>query len=362
MIKTTCLLFEENTTNMKKLTLALFIGISVSTFFSCKKKSTTEPTASTPSSTASDASASNELDRVYSDIETVYNSQQYQDTTVNPNARTTAAILPCGIVSLNKRNFTITYGGVNCGSRVLSGSIAVTLIKGNLFSDSGAVLKIVYNNYQVLYYANNQSITYNGTSYVTNATGGALLTLFTGALNVKLSHRVRANLALTYDTTGKGNANVTRAWNVFRLNTYTNTNGSATGITLTITGDTSIAANTYITGTATYSSASEYGISRDGYNFVCNLTTPFYWANCGTDYSGPYILQHGQLDYSMDLSKSVLAAYATSGKWSAIAGYDYVSATQYNFIGSCSANGYKICDSLFKNNTVVLSASSFQPY
>jgi len=342
---------------MKRIIFVLLIGFSATTFFGCKKKSTSEPTASAPASTASDASASNELDRVYSDIETVYNSQQYQDTTVNPNARTTAAILPCGIVSLNKRNFTITYGGVNCGSRVLSGSITVNLIKGNLFSDSLAVLQITYNNYKVLYYANNQSITYNGTSYVTNTTGGALISLFTNKINDKMSFRVRGNLTLGYDTTGLGGANISRTWNIFRLKTYTNTSGSATGITLTVSGDTSM-----ITNTGSYAKVSEFGISRDGYNFVSNMTTNFFWANCGSDYSGPYVLQKGQLDYIMDLSSSKIAAYANSGKWSAVAGYEYINASQYNFNGTCSSNGYNLCDSLFLNGKVVYSISSFQSY
>jgi hypothetical protein len=341
---------------MKKIIFVLLIGFSATTFFSCKK-SKTEPTASTPSGTATDASASNELDRVYSDIETVFNSQQYHDTTVNANARTTAAILPCGIVSLNKRNFTITYGGVNCGSRVLSGSISVALIKGNVFSDQGAELQITYSNYKVLYYANNQSLTYNGTAYVTNTTGGALITLFTGALNTQMIHCIRGNMTLTYDTTGTGLVNVTRAWNIFRLKTFTNAAGTATGITVDVAGDTSIT-NTM----GTFTKVCETGVSRDGYNFVCNMPTDFFWSNCGTDYTGPYKLKHGQIDYVMDLSTSKIAAYADKAKWSAIAGYVYVSPTQYNFDGTCSVDGYKLCDSLFKSNVPILSYSAFQPY
>jgi hypothetical protein len=343
---------------MKKAIISIIFLASLTTIVSCKKKQadTVTPT-STDQTKATDAAASNELDKVYTDIETVFNSQQYQDTTVNANARTSAAILPCGIVSLNKRNFTITYGGVNCGSRVLSGSIAVSLIKGNLFSDQGAELKITYNNYKVLYYANNQSITYNGTAFVTNTTGGALITLFTGALNTNMIHRIRGNMTLTYDSTGTGSANVTRVWNIYRLKTFTNTSGSATGITVTVAGDT-----TSQTTLGNYSNVCETGISRDGYPFVCNMPTDFSWSNCGSDYAGPYKLKHGQLDYIMDLSTSNIALYANKGKWSAIAGYVYVSPTQFNFDGTCSVGGYKICDTLFKNNVPVLNFSSFQAY
>jgi hypothetical protein len=154
---------------------------------------------------------------------------------------------------------------------------------------------------------------------------------------------------------------VIREWNVFRKNTYTS-NGTQTGITWSVEGDTSIPADTYIPGT--YSTASEYGISRDGDKFVCELSTAFMWSNCGSSYAGPYILKQGKVEYTVDLSTNPIAvAGITKGTWSATAGYRYDSPTSYPFDGSCSSNGYKL-DFALKNSsgTNMYSTSSFQAY
>src|SRR5690606_16496025 len=107
--------------------------------------------------------------------------------------RTTGAILPCGKVTFSNKNFQIDYSksGVNCGSRVLSGTIDVTLLTPGTFADPNAKLKIVYTDYKVLYYTNNQSITYNGTSYIINGpNGGTLLSLFKTTPDIVI-HKVR---------------------------------------------------------------------------------------------------------------------------------------------------------------------------
>lgn len=341
---------------MKKILYTILIGTSIS-LVGCKKPDEV-PAAYEGRAKADDASARNELDKVYDDIEKVFNSQEYDDAST---LRTTAAILPCGSVTLNTQNFTIQYNGVNCGSRTLSGSIDVTLLTPGVFSDPDAKLKIVYNDYKVLYYANNQSITYNGTMYVTNGpNGGTMLSLFT-TTPTTVVHKVRGQLSLTFDSTGTGNANVTREWNVFRKKTYTS-NGTQTGISLSVEGDTLIAAGTYIPGE--YLTASEYGISRDDDKFVCNLSTPFTWSNCGSSYAGPYILKQGKVEYTVDLSTNPIASLGvTIGTWSATAGHRYDSPNSYPFDGSCGSNGYKL-DFALKNSSGanVYSSSSFQAY
>jgi hypothetical protein len=343
---------------MKKFIYTILIGTAISVFGCKKPDEVPAPASHTDRAEADDASARNELDKVYDDIEKVYNSPEYRD---GSTLRTTGVVLPCGSVSLNAKNFTIQYNGVNCGSRTLSGSIAVTLLTSGVFSDPNAKLKIVYNNYKVLYYTNNQSITYNGTMYVTNGpNGGTLLSLFT-TTPATVVHEVRGQLSLTFDSTGTGNHNVIREWNVFREKTYTS-NGTKTGITYSVKGDTSILADTYIPGT--YSMASEYGISRDGDKFVCNLSTPFTWSNCGSDYLGPYNLKQGKVEYTVDLSTNQIALFGvTKGTWSATAGYRYDSPNNYPFDGSCTSNGYKL-DFALKNSSGanVFTSSSFQAY
>lgn len=343
---------------MKKVIFVVLIGF-LSALVSCKKDKEPE-VKETPvyRTKADDANARVELDKSYDDIEKVFNSQEYADA----SARTAAVVLPCGNVSLNGKNFTIEYNGANCGSRVLSGSIDVSLVAGEKFSDQNAKLQINFNDYKVLYNANNQSIVYNGTAYVINATGGTLISLFINTPNVIVEHKVRGALALTFDSTGTGSANVTRNWNLFRKKTYQNSSGTPSGITLTVSGDTSIANNTYMPGT--YASVSEYGIGREGYKFVSTLTTPFRWENCGNSYSGPYILKQGKVDFTTDLSTSPVAILGIAKKtFSATAGYRFINLNEYVLDGGCSSNGYKL-EVVLKNasDVILYSTASFQVY
>jgi hypothetical protein len=104
---------------MKKILLFSFIGIGTSLFTACKKGNDPEPVQTKEYTKADDAAARNELNRVYQNIEDVYNSDSYS------NART-AVVLPCGNVTLTGKNYNIAYGsGTNCGGRVLSGDINV---------------------------------------------------------------------------------------------------------------------------------------------------------------------------------------------------------------------------------------------
>lgn len=344
---------------MKKIIYAILIGASVYSLTSCKKPVDETPT--TVSGTkADDASARNELDKAYSDIEAVFNSQQYADAS---GLRTTGAILPCGKVTFDTKNFTIDYSksGINCGSRVLSGSIDVTLETSGTFADVNAKLKIVYHDYKILYYTNNQSITYNGTEYVTNTSGGSFIELFGKQSSVV--YKVRGQLDLTFDSTGTGTKNVTRRWNIFREKTYTS-DGTETGIALSFKGDTSIPMDTYMPG-GDYNMVSEYGISRDGDKFVCEIPTAFNWSNCGSSYAGPYILKDGKVQYTVDLSTNLGAKVLgiTKGTWSATAGYRYDTPNSYPYDGSCDSDGYKL-EFTLKNSsgTNVYSTTSFQAY
>jgi hypothetical protein len=197
---------------MKKSIMFSLSLAAVMAFTACKKKKEEEPTPTVESyAKADDASARNELDRAQEDIEAVYNSQDYAD------ARKSAVVLPCGSVTLNSKNFTIQYNGVNCGSRVLSGSINVTLVNQagiTKFSDAGAKLRVEFVNYKVYYNASKESIVYNGITYTTNTSGGTLASLFTTTPGTVI-HKVRGTLTLSYDTLGTTVLN--RTWNLFRI-------------------------------------------------------------------------------------------------------------------------------------------------
>lgn len=329
-------------------------------FASCKKKTEeVAPPVITPTAKADDAAARDELNHAYDDVETVYNSQDYSSSST---LRTSGAVLPCGKVTFNTKNFSIEYGqsGTRCGMKVISGTIDVSLVEGTYFTDAGAKLKVVFTNYEVLYALSRQSVTYNGTAYVTNQTGGTLLSLFTNTPNAKVVHTIRGDLSVTYDTLGTP---AIRSWKSFRKKTFENTPGTATGITLTLDGDTTLGDGTYIAGA--YNNVSEIGYNVKNEKFVCNVNTPFHWENCGTTYGGPYVLKKGMVQYTSFTSDPILvAAGYTKYNWSAAAGCVNPSPRNFVFVENCSSTGYMVDASLTNpnNGKVLYNTAYFVPY
>lgn len=339
---------------MKKSIYCMFLAATL-VFVNCKKKEEVAPPVVTPTAKVDEAVAREELNGAYDDVETVYNSQEYAGAS-NSNQRTAGEILPCGKVTLDTKNFTIDYGksGLSCGSKVISGSIDVTLVEGTNFKEQNAKLKVVFNNYEVLYALSKQSVTYNGTAYVTNNSGGTLVSLFTNTPNVEVVHTVRGDLSITYDTLGTP---VIRSWKSFRKKIFKNTTGTPTGITLTLEGDTTLDADTYMSGT--YGNVSEIGYNIHGEKFVCNVNESFHWQNCGTDYAGPYILKQGTVQYTAFSSNPYLITTGfTKYNWTATAGYSYQSPTSLVLDQSCSSAAYKIDASLINPATGASAYSS----
>jgi hypothetical protein len=342
---------------MKKILLFSFIGIGTSLFTACKKGNDPEPVQTKEYTKADDAAARNELNRVYQNIEDVYNSDSYA------NART-AVVLPCGNVTLTGKNYTIAYGsGTNCGGRVLSGDINVELVSGTKFSDVGAKLKITFTNYKVVFSGSNQALTYSGIAYVTNTSGGTLYSLFANTTPTTVIHNIRGDISVVYDTAGVA-PTPARSWTFFRKKTYTGT-GTSTGVSLKVEGDTSFTASSYFTGSAsatgTFSSVTEVGYNKDGKKFVNDVPTAFVWSNCGSDWAGPYILKQGKVEHTAYYGSWLLLT-DVYGKFTADAGY---KDNENTLDGSCNSNGYKLTYELkngFNATTPIYSKSAFQAY
>lgn len=343
---------------MRKIVFAL-TGVTLLFFSSCKKDNKEDTPTASDRSKADDAAARNEFNRIYDIAEEVFNSSEYDNSTGSRVAYT----LPCGNVTLNAQNFTIDYSNsTTCGSRVLSGTVAVELQNGHTkFSEQGAVLKFTFTNYKVLYTSSNQTLTYNGTAYVTNTSGGKLLDLFTGAATIE--HKVRADLDVTFDSTGTGSANVTRTWNVFRNKVFEST-GAGTGISLTLNGDTSSTDDSYINGT--YNNISEYGLNREGKKFINNVTQAFVWENCGTTVEGPYKLKTGEVTHTAYLGNLIPILYPDAyATFTAKAGVLGTAGTPVGaVVNNCTSNGYNVSWTI--RNGVAGSAttvgSAFLPY
>jgi hypothetical protein len=330
--------------------LSLFVIVSL-IVTACKKKEEPATPEVQSYTKADDASARNELDRVQDDIESVYNSQEYAA------ARTAGVNLPCGKVTLSGKNFSIKYSGVNCGTRVLSGSINVTLLPGTTsFSDVDAKLQVDFVNYRVYYYSSKETLTYNGTTYIKNLTGGTLASLFTTTPGTVI-HQVRGALDVKFDTLGT--SPIVRTWNLFRKKTF-DSDGTPTGISLKFEGDTIVNTDTYIPGT--YSNVCAYGEDIKGLKFVQEIPTPFVWSNCGVGYKGPYILKQGKVVHTADASTTALGANWIY-QFTAVAGYS-LGTSDYVPDGTCTSNAYMMLWEAKNTATsaVLVSRSAFQPY
>ena len=331
---------------MKKTLLLSSIGFA-STLSSCVKTPTDDILPNTPTSyqKADDATAKNEFDYINDEIERVYKSDDYVNSSEGARVNNSnAVVLPCGKGTLKAKNFTLEYNENICGSKVKSGSIDVKLIKGNNFSDSAAVLEVTFNSYKVYYNASKTSVTYNGIQTITNVKGGKFIDLIKADT---LIHSLRGELNVSFDSTGLESK--IRTWNVFHRKTFTS-NGTSKGLTFTLDGDTTISGLKH----------SEIGTNKDGYPFVNVVEIPLHWENCGSDFQGPYILKTGIVNHTATNNLGVLGKW--TGNFSIFAGYSTASGS-LEFKGNCDAAGYKLTLSIKKDGVIIGKESEwFQEY
>lgn len=281
---------------------------------SCKKE---EPIQETPSVTtpvvvttpevevgSNDESARSEFDKSIGDAMSALESYGFGSRS--------GVVLPCGIVSVDTTNgkYVVNYGS-NCGLKKLSGTITGTLIPDSAkWKDKGAVMKLDYKDYRILFEVNNQTITMNGSIYITNVNGGFIVeTILTSKI---IERKVRGSLSITFDN------GATRKWNVFKKRVYQSSTGKAADLTVTFSGDSGTIA--------------ELGINKAGNEFVTNITTPFVYQNCNTSgtWAGPYVLTKGSM------------TYATEGNsLTAEAGFQ-LQNNSFVAVNDCSSLGYKL--------------------
>ena len=309
------------------LLLSFIIGL---TFSSCKKKDETVPAIVNPKETVADMGANDETaraeyDRSLDDIFTALGNTSLN--TGRASGPQGGVILPCGVIKIDSTSipgvFKFVYDST-CGVRVLSGSISVALTKGAMWSDVGAELQLTFNNYNVLYTVNNQTLTFNGPMYITNVDGGWAWQVLTGSPSK--THAIRGSIDITFDK------NDTRRWRIRKKRIFQSSSASAADLTLTLDKDSAVA---------------EVGTTRNGDPFTTDITVPFKYINCNPqgNITGPFVAVTGTLVY----------ATATESM-TAEAGYKLVNQ-QATLDGTCSSEGYKLTYQIM-NQTI----SAFQYY
>ncbi len=157
------------------------------------------------------------------------------------------AIVDRSAITAFLKKIKIIYTGVSVFGVTYTGKITVELINGNSWIEAGAELKIDVESVKITYAG--KSITYNGTIYVTNVSGG--LPYSFGSDSV--IHKVRVNATVAFDN------NITVSWWAARKNMYIKSS-----VTFASTGDTLINGETCTMG----------GINRFNTNFLVKAPEP----------------------------------------------------------------------------------------
>jgi hypothetical protein len=276
---------------MKKM--MILIAVLSIAYFGCKKEAVTTPNINgngitngtnnqgTPGkndAATDNKSVQSQSDEAVNDANNVIsNNSSFTGRLVNPQGNPVYSSLPCGVTVdttlASQGILTLTYDGTTvCYNRKRSGQIKLTLIdylNGKRWKDAGAVLQMDYTAYKVTRVSDNVSITFDGTQFVTNVTGGDFITLYLGlAPNAtNLIHRATAtNLKATFDDGYYTLNNLARKFTY----TYDRTNGIFACV-----GE----------GEGTnngLSNIENWGKTREGDDFTSQVTTPVVWnTTCG---------------------------------------------------------------------------------
>ncbi len=243
---------------MKKLFSFVLAGTLATAVLlcNCKKDDNDSNTDQTELAIHSDDQSrfSSEIDAVANDANTAVDNFTAFDGFVDG---TTGTICDATIVldsTSTLRRVTITYNGTNCsGTRTRTGVVVLSMPLVSHFKDTGAVLTVAAQNLKITRIADGKSITINGTSTITNITGGRLRDLPTLGT---IKHAIASNgVTVTFDD------GTQRSWQIAKQRTFTYNNG----IVISTTG-------THTEGNIT--GISEWGTNRFGNAFVTSITTP----------------------------------------------------------------------------------------
>lgn len=260
-----------------KMKNLLFIAISASVLFACKKSSV-DSNSSTMSNadlqTQSDdqARVSTESDAAFNDVNTVMTDQTsvtgsseapaLRSGVTTEGVDTVKKLLVCDAVvtidtSGNPRIITITYNGNGCGfNRKRTGTVTISIPAGVYWRNAGAQVTVNFN-LTITRVTDNKSITLTGTHLYTNVTGGNLASLSVSNPGPIIHTVTSSNMAITFDNGAQ------RTWNVARSRAYSYNSG----LVVTLSG-------THTDSSSSTTNISEWGINRFGNSFTAAITQP----------------------------------------------------------------------------------------
>jgi hypothetical protein len=181
----------------------------------------------------------------------------------------------------------VNYDGVTvCNNRKKSGSMRLTIqnySSGKRWKDAGCVLQVDYYNFKCTRASDGKNITFNGTHYVTNVSGGNFGMLIFN-LQPNLVFTITGdNLNATFGSESSS-ATETAIWSINRKYTYTCSN-----FVFTCTGE-GIGSHDGL------SNLENWGTTRQGDAFTSQVITPVIWnTTCGA-----WAPQQGEVEIKVD--------------------------------------------------------------
>ena len=282
---------------MKNLQSFLFISaMSGLLFAACSKSSSSSnsgDTSQTDLQTQADdqSRVSNETDAAFDDVAAAMTGEaSVTGSSVNPGLRygvetdggnqdtVNVSRIANATVTIdtvdNPHTITITYNGKTADSlRSRTGSIVISWQAGTHFTTAGDTVTVQFENLAITRLRDNKTITFNGTHYYTNVSGGSLLSLALGGVS-QITHQITSdNMSITFDDGSQ------RTWSFARQRVFTYSGGLV------------IAESGFHTS-GTLTNISEWGTNRYGNSFTAQITTPIVVAaSCSWQAnSGVYVL------------------------------------------------------------------------
>ncbi len=158
---------------------------------------------------------------------------------------------------------TLTFDGTsNCNGRIRSGKLRLTLqdyTSGKRWKDAGAVLRFDFIDYKVTRTADNIGLLFNGSTNLTNSSGGNVVLMVLG-LQPSVIHKVDGNgLSVKFDDGKTSTFNVSRQYTHTYSNSVYQIKGEGTG------------------NRNNLPNIENWGTTRDGDEFTSQVTDPVIW-------------------------------------------------------------------------------------
>ena len=254
----------------KKVLFTSVIAVMIAVFAisSCKKEEEPAPIVTPPTVSPTDSTSQTTRASDQTNVENESNQAMDEANSALQGVSTTREVqATCGYTidssQMTTGKIKLLYDGqTNCNGKIRSGSIDIQLPYSNgtitTWSTQNATAKLTFNNYKVVYVANNKSLKLNGWHSMKNQTGGGWIQL---AMGNTIIHIIKSRMFISF------NGGTAIEWNSAKKRTLTYTGLFPNGLLkATMAGDTVIGAD---------SAVAMWGVNPMGDHFVINVPQDF---------------------------------------------------------------------------------------